>query len=186
MKPRDRRLADGRGGLGKTGKWLLFYAVTLLPNLLCILIFRDDIRVSALSILPGVLMLSPLAAFFDRPARRRRSDVLGSIKYTKGESMADTIMDSTLIQGAPPETEATSLPFAGVMVPFMLPFVLFFSDSVKGFGSIGVTFCLIIAVLVITIPAGIKQARIEQETRRAAEEAERREQAERESMGKFR
>ncbi len=168
--------------LPATARWLIYYAVTLTPNVICILILREHIHVDAFSLVPGLLLLIPLMSYVSKYDSMAKYRFLEDIKYTPGESMTETVRDSAEKNF---KNDRPSWLFAGCMVPFMLPFILFFDGAVKAIGSIGLVFITCIVILAITIPGAIAEDKRKAAEKRAKEEVERREQEELESMGRF-
>ena len=145
----------------------IYYAITLTANIIAAIVFRKSINITAISLLP--LLLIALMCFQAIIFKNERSESGFDTSYgsdlTPNEKnhMSDIIFQSLL----------------GTTV-WMIPFVLFFSSAIK-FISIGI---YLIGFATGTIIYRIKN-KSSIMSRMNKEDKERREQEKREELGKF-
>ncbi len=70
MQNAFRNIKDKWKSLPATTRWLIYYAVTLIPNVICIILFRTYIQVTVVSVFLGLITLAPMAALFDKRSSR--------------------------------------------------------------------------------------------------------------------
>lgn len=145
----------------------VYYTITILANIVAVIVFRKSINITALSLVPVLLMA--LSCF-----------QASIFKSERSESSFDTAYGSELSSDEKNELINSGSKFLLATVPWMIPFVMFFASPVK-FISVG--------VYLIGFIGGLAWYRINNKSRInnrvGKEEAERREQEKREELGKY-
>ena len=146
---------------------IVYYCVTILANLIALFVFFKSINITVLSILPIVLIALMIfqSLFF---------------KNEKQESGFKTNYGSNLSQSEENKMSNCASTFMLATIPWMIPFVIFFSSPIK---------ILSVLVYIIGFIGGAVLYKLKNKgkitSRVDFEEAERREQEQKEQLGKW-
>ena len=146
---------------------IIYYCITILANIVAILIFRKNISISALSILPLFLIALMIfqALFF---------------KNEKVENGFRTAYGSDLTADEENRMLSYTSSFLFAAIPWMIPFILFFPPFIK---------ILSVFVYILGLVGGPMVFRIKNKEkiirRIKSEEMERQEQEKKEQLGKW-
>ena len=146
---------------------IFYYSITVVANIAAIIIFRNSINITPLSIMP--LILVALLIF--------QSQIFKTAKIENG---FDTNYGSDLTAKEKNEMYHSASKFMLAAIPFMIPFLFFFPSSAK---------ILSVFVYIIGLVGGLAIYRIKSQAkivdRLLAEENERKEQEIKEENGKL-
>ena len=144
------------------------FALSILANIVAIIVFHKNIQINALSVLPIVFIALMLfqSALFKKVKIENGFRTAYASPFTAEEENGMTDFASTTLHAA---------------IPLVIPFVFFFSSAVKVLASF-VIYALAFATGVFTYRIKNKDAI---KDRFDKEEAERREQEKKESMGEW-
>ena len=145
---------------------LIYYCLTIVANVIALVAFHKSINITGLSILP--LFLIALMIF--QALLFKNEKVEDGFKTAYGSNLSTNEENQMLRSGSK---------FMIATIPWMIPFVIFFSSSVKTFS---------ILVYVIGLIGGLVLYKIKNKgkiiSRMNNEEKERREQEKKEQFGK--
>lgn len=146
---------------------IVYYSITILANIIAIFIFHKNINISALSIIPLILIaLMIFQAYF--------------FKKEKAENGFRTTYRSNLTNDEENNMLNSSSTFLLATIPWIIPFIFFFPSFVK---------ILSVLVYIIGLIGGFVLYRIKNKekitNRMNAEEIERQEQEKKEELGKW-
>ena len=146
---------------------IVYYSITILANIIAIFIFHKNINISALSIIPLILIaLMILQAYF--------------FKKEKVENGFRTTYRSNLTDNEENNILNSASTFLLVTIPWMIPFIFFFPSFVK---------ILSVLVYIIGLIGGLILYRIKNKgkivDRIDVEEKERQEQQMKDELGKW-
>ena len=144
------------------------FALSILANIVAIIVFHKNIQINALSVLPLVFIALMFfqAALFKKVKTENGFRTAYASPFTAEEENGMTDFASTTLHAA---------------IPLMIPFIFFFPSAVKVLASF-VIYALAFATGVFTYRIKNKDAI---KDRFDKEEAERREQEKKESMGEW-
>ena len=145
---------------------IVYYSITILANIIAIFIFHKNINISALSIIPLILIaLMIFQAYF--------------FKKEKAENGFRTTYRSNLTDNEENNMLNSASTFLLATIPWMIPFIFFFPSFVK---------ILSVLVYIVGLIGGFVIYRIKNKekitNRMNAEEIERQEQEKKEQLGK--
>ena len=146
---------------------IVYYSITILANIIAIFIFHKNINISALSIIPLILIaLMIFQAYFFKNEKEEKG-----FHTTYGSNLTADEENTMLHSGST---------FLFAMIPWMIPFILFFPSFVK---------VLSLLVYIIGLIGGLILYRIKNKekitNRMNTEETERQEQQKKEELGKW-
>ena len=146
---------------------IVYYSITILANIIAIFIFHKNINISALSIIPLILItLMIFQAYF--------------FKKEKVENGFRTTYRSNLTNDEENNMLNSASTFLLATIPWMIPFIFFFSSFVK---------ILSVLIYIVGLIGGFVIYRIKNKekitNRMNAEEIERQEQEKKEQLGKW-
>ena len=146
---------------------IVYYSITILANIIAIFIFHKNINISALSIIPLILIaLMIFQAYF--------------FKKEKAENGFRTTYRSNLTDNEENNMLNSASTFLLATIPWIIPFIFFFPSFVK---------ILSVLVYIVGLIGGLILYRIKNKgkivDRIDVEEKERQEQEKREQLGKW-
>ena len=146
---------------------IVYYSITILANIIAIFIFHKNINISALSIIPLILIaLMIFQAYF--------------FKKEKAENGFRTTYRSNLTDNEENNMLNSASTFLLATIPWMIPFIFFFPSFVK---------ILSVLVYIVGLIGGLILYRIKNKgkivDRIDVEEKERQEQQMKEELGKW-
>ena len=146
---------------------IIYYCITILANIAAIFIFHKNINISALSIIPLILIaLMIFQAYF--------------FKKEKVENVFRTTYRSNLTDNEENNMLNSASTFLLATIPWMIPFIFFFPSFVK---------ILSVLVYIVGLIGGLILYRIKNKgkiiDRIDVEEKERQEQQKKEELGKW-
>ena len=146
---------------------IVYYSITILANIIAIFIFHKNINISALSIIPLILIaLMIFQAYFFK-----KEKVENGFRTTYGSNLTNDEENNML---------NSSSTFLLATIPWIIPFILFFPSFVK---------ILSVLIYIVGLIGGLILYRIKNKgkivDRIDVEEKERQEQEKREQLGKW-
>ena len=146
---------------------IVYYSITILANIIAIFIFHKNINISALSIIPLILIaLMIFQAYF--------------FKKEKVENGFRTTYRSNLTDNEENNMLNSASTFLLATIPWIIPFIFFFSSFVK---------ILSVLIYIVGLIGGFVIYRIKNKekitNRMNTEEIERQEQEKKEQLGKW-
>lgn len=146
---------------------IVYYSITILANIIAIFIFHKNINISALSIIPLILIaLMIFQAYF--------------FKKEKVENGFRTTYRSNLTNDEENNMLNSASTFLLATIPWMIPFIFFFPSFVK---------ILSVLIYIVGLIGGFVIYKIKNKekitNRMNAEEIERQEQEKKEQLGKW-
>lgn len=146
---------------------IVYYSITILVNIIAIFIFHENINISALSIIPLILIaLMIFQAYFFK-----KEKVENGFRTTYGSNLSNDEENNML--------NSTST-FLLATIPWMIPFIFFFPSFVK---------ILSVLVYIVGLIGGLILYRIKNKgkivDRIDVEEKERQRQEKKEQLGKW-
>ena len=146
---------------------IVYYSITILANIIAIFIFHKNINISALSIIPLILIaLMIFQAYF--------------FKKEKVENGFRTTYRSNLTDNEENNMLNSASTFLLATIPWMIPFIFFFPSFVK---------ILSVLIYIVGLIGGFVIYRIKNKekitNRMNTEEIERQEQEKKEQLGKW-
>ena len=146
---------------------IIYYSITILANIIAIFIFHKNINISALSIIPLILIaLMIFQAYF--------------FKKEKVENGFRTTYRSNLTDNEENNMLNSASTFLLATIPWIIPFIFFFSSFVK---------ILSVLIYIVGLIGGFVIYRIKNKekitNRMNTEEIERQEQEKKEQLGKW-
>ena len=171
-------------------KWALYYAVHLLANGAAVLLFRQYLNISWFSLFPVIYTVAfyfetrwPSYRKWQRMHERENQAIAGFAHIEKDQDGKVQAWGRRYVykDGKSP-TEGMELVYA--LVPFCLPFILFFSPVVKALYVLFLVFAPFVYVVALIIKAKVKgELPPPAESEKAKQERERKEQQQREELG---
>ena len=146
---------------------IVYYSITILANIIAIFIFHKNINISALSIIPLILIaLMIFQAYFFK-----KEKVENGFRTTYGSNLSNN-EENNMLNSASTFLLAT--------IPWIIPFIFFFPSFVK---------ILSVLIYIVGLIGGLILYRIKNKgkivDRIDVEEKERQEQEKREQLGKW-
>ena len=146
---------------------IVYYSITILANIIAIFIFHKNINISALSIIPLILIaLMIFQAYFFK-----KEKVENGFRTTYGSNLTN-VEENNMLNSASTFLLAT--------IPWIIPFIFFFPSFVK---------ILSVLVYIVGLIGGLILYRIKNKDkivdRIDVEEKERQEQEKKEELGKW-
>ncbi len=158
-------------------KRLIYYIITGAANLIAIVVWFGSINLTLASFVPLAMFLLLCVTWIANVVKTARENKWRNVKYN-GE-LGGFVDDSNLSKADPLKDLAAELLDMLLALPILFPFVFFFSDEVKGIGSLIVTVVFMVWFVWHMIKPDIERKKAE----RLLQQKELREEREREETG---
>lgn len=146
---------------------IIYYCVTIIVNIISIIVFYENVNISGLSIIPVLL----IALMIFQAFMFKNEKIENGFRIKSASNLTASEENGMLNSGSV---------FLFAMIPWMVPFVFFFSSLIK---------ILSILVYVIGLIGGFAIYRLKNKEkiseRMTSEEKERQEQEKKEQLGKW-